>query len=75
MLVIRTANNDDFGSVKDFYWSLIDSFKDMEYTPGWIKGIYPTEDQMSGAIENGELYIGETDGNIISCMIVNNQYN
>ena len=75
MLVIRTANNNDFGTIKDFYWSLIDSFKDMEYTPGWIKGIYPAEDQILRYIENGELYIGETDGGMVSCMAVNNEYN
>lgn len=75
MLKIRAANNDDFGKIKNFYWNLIDSFEHMEYTPGWIKGIYPTEDYLLRLIENGELYIGETEGKIASCMAVNHAYN
>ena len=75
MLNIRTADKDDLDIVKDFYWSLIDSFKYMEYGPGWIKGVYPAEEYLSSLIANGELYIGETDGNMVSCMAVNHAYN
>ena len=75
MVHIRVADNNDYELVRDFYWNLIDSFENMEYTPGWIKGIYPTEEYLSGSIENGELYIVEIEGRTAACMVVNHKYN
>ena len=75
MLQIRTATERDYGGVKDFYYSLIEQFDRMEYSPGWKKGVYPTEEFLSGSIKNRELYIGEIEGQIITCMAVNHEYN
>ena len=75
MLQIRTAGVCDFDAVKEFYYSLIEQFDQMEYSPGWKKGIYPTEEFLMKSIKNSELCIGEIDGQIITCMAVNHEYN
>ena len=75
MLQIRTADSSDYSNVIDFYYSLIDAMEDAEYKPGWEKDIYPTQEFLIRSIESNELYIGEMDGQIVSCMVVNHEYN
>lgn len=75
MLKIRLANNDDYSNVRDFYYSLIDAMKDAEYKPGWERDIYPTQDFLIKSIKNNELYIGKIDGCIVTCMVLNHEYN
>lgn len=75
MLHIRTANSDDYNNVRAFYYSLIDAMKDAAYKPGWEKDIYPSQEFLKRSIESNELYIGELDEQVISCMVVNHEYN
>lgn len=75
MLQIRAADSSDYSNVRDFYYSLIDAMEDAEYKPGWEKDIYPTQAFLIRSIENNELYIGEMDGQTVSCMVVNHEYN
>ena len=75
MLQIRTAERSDYSNVRDFYYSLIDAMEDAEYKPGWERDIYPTQKFLMSCIESNELYIGEMDEQIVSCMVVNHDYN
>ena len=75
VLKMRIAAKKDYGAARDFYYSLIDGFERMEYSPGWKKGVYPTDEYLFECIENGELYIGETKGNTAACMVINHKYN
>lgn len=75
MIQIRVANNNDYISVRDFYYSLIEAMENAEYKPGWERDIYPAQEFLIKSIESNELYIGETDGKIASCMVVNHEYN
>ncbi len=75
MLKIRLATDEDYVRVRDFYYSLTDAMKTAQYRPGWEKDIYPTQEFLVESIANKELYIGETENNIISCMVVNHEYN
>ena len=72
---IRAAAGCDLERVMDFYHSLIDAMKDAEYKPGWKKGIYPTRESIADYIAAGELCIGESDGQIVSSMAVNHEFN
>lgn len=74
MLNIRIAGSNDFNDVNEFYYSVIDGLKNAKYTPEWKKDIYPAQESLSESIKNKELYIGETDGKIVSCMVVNHEY-
>lgn len=75
MLRIKAADPSDYARVRDFYYSLIDAMKDAEYKPGWEKDIYPTQEFLTRSIANRELYLGEEDGRLVSCMVVNHEYN
>lgn len=75
MLQIRIAGEADYPRVRDFYYALIDSMADAEYSPGWEKDIYPTQEYLIGSIRSGEMRIGEADGELVSCMVVNQRYN
>lgn len=75
MLQFRAANQEDYIHVRDFYYSLIDEMADAAYKPGWEKDVYPTQEFLMESISRGELYIGELDGRIASCMVVNHAYN
>lgn len=75
MLTIRTATRDDSGSVKEFYDSLIDTMEDAAFRPGWEKDVYPTREYLNEAIENDELYIGQEEGEMAACMVVDHKYN
>ena len=74
-MVIRIADKNEFEKVRSFYYSLIDSMEKARYSPGWKKGIYPTDDYLAESINKHELFIGETDGKISMAMIVNSSFN
>lgn len=75
MLQIRVAGKEDDSSVRDFYYGLIAAMETAEYTPGWEKDIYPTREFLMKSIDKGELYVGEIDGHMAACMVVNHEYN
>ena len=54
---------------------MLDEIKSSCYKPGWEKDIYPTQEFLIKSIENHELYVGETDSRLVSCMVVNHEYN
>lgn len=72
---IRKAEIQEYHKVREFYYTLTDAMKDAEYGPGWKKDIYPSQEFLRGSIESGELYIGECDGKIIACMVLNHESN
>lgn len=74
MLKIRTADMTDYNNVRDFYYDMIDELVNAKYSPDWKKDEFPTQEYLLGAIENNELYIGEVDGQIASCMVINHEY-
>lgn len=75
MFEIRSAKNKDYESIRDFYYSLTDEMKDSKYKPGWEKDVYPTQEFLIQSIENNELFVGELNGQIVSCMVINHQGN
>lgn len=40
MLKIRTAKDEDYIHIRDFYYSLIDAMEEAEYKPGWERDIW-----------------------------------
>lgn len=72
---IRPAETADYSRVRDFYYDLTDAMADAEFKPGWEKDVYPTQEFLQTSIQNGELYIGEVDGAVAACMVVNHAYN
>lgn len=75
MLQIKKANMESYEKVRDFYYSLTDAMEGSEFPPGWKRDVYPTQEYLCRSIKNGELFFGDADGRIVSCMIVNHEYN
>ena len=68
---LRKAEKNEFEAVRAMYWELIDEMRDAEFRPMWEKNVYPADEQLREAIERGELYVCETDGEIVASMILN----
>lgn len=65
----------DFDEVRNFYWELIDQIKDLDYVPGWEKGVYPADAFLKDSLNKGELYILKQDQRIVAAVVCNYQCN
>ncbi len=74
-LRIRKATPDDLVRVRHFYHELIDLMEGEEYAPGWKRGVYPETEYLAQAIGAGELHMGEANGEIASCIVLNHEVN
>lgn len=72
---IRKARIEEFQDVMNFYDKVCDALTKAKYSPGWKKGIYPYPDDVYEAIYKNTLYLGIINDEIISCMVVNHEYN
>lgn len=72
---IRLATIEEYPAVKAFYDSLIDEMQDATYHPGWEKNVYPTAEFLTTSICAEEVWLGEAEGHMVSCMVVNHAYN
>lgn len=73
---IQRAEAGKFEEIRSFYHALIDGMRDAEYKPGWEKGVYPADDDLRSALEEGCLYTGRLEDNAIAAaMIVNSVSN
>ena len=70
-LVIRTALLNDFESVIDFYYELIDSMQKAEFRPGWKKDVYPTRQFIYDSISEKNLFIAIIGSAIVGSMVMN----
>ena len=68
---LHKAEKNEFEAVRTMYWELIDEMRDAEYRPLWEKNVYPADDLLRDAIDRGELYVCNIDGEIAASMIVN----
>lgn len=62
MTAFRKALPAECDAVIAFYHTLIADMADSPYHPEWKIGIYPETEFIYASVENGELYIYETDG-------------
>lgn len=71
MLNIRQAGVEEADRVYAFYDQLVDDYEHSTLFRSWKKGIYPTEEMLRGAVERGEVYVGERHGEIAAGMVLN----
>ena len=69
-MMIRKALPYEAQAVLDLYHSVIDGMANSPYKPKWQKGIYPTMDDISPAINNKELYIALSEDNAVSGAVI-----
>lgn len=70
-LELKLAKEEDFETVRDFYFTLIDQMRDAEYRPKWEKEVYPSSQYLREHIEKKELYYVTVDGLCAAAMIMN----
>lgn len=72
---LRKAENEEFESVRSFYWEVIDLMQGRENTVAWKKGVYPSDGFIEDSIRRGELYVLERAGVLCAAVIVNSAWN
>ena len=73
-MTIRKAVPEEAQIIITFYHDLIDTMKDRPIRPTWVKGVYPTLDDIREAADNGWLNIAVLDdGSIAGAVVVNNR--
>lgn len=60
----------DFDAVWQLYVDVCNQQANDPYTPKWTLGVYPTEDDIRGHIEAGELTLGWLDGTTVAAMVI-----
>lgn len=75
MRAIRLAGEQEFNTVREFYWEVIDKMQSSPFLPGWKKGIYPADDFLQHSLQCGELYVLVQDNQIVAAMVLNHQCN
>ncbi|MCH5184257.1 MAG: GNAT family N-acetyltransferase [Oscillospiraceae bacterium] len=68
---IRAADEQEFTAVRAFYHLLTDAMADAPYSPGWKKGIYPSDEDLQTALREQTLFLGTEDGEIVAVMVRN----
>lgn len=68
--MIRLAQAHDLDRVDALYRALLDRKETVRHT-NWQKDLYPTLAYAKAAFEQGTLYVGEEDGALFGCVILN----
>lgn len=68
---IRKAAKDDLTQIEEIYNDIISMQESGNASVGWVRGVYPTYATAQGALERGELFVGEYNGSIAAAAIIN----
>ncbi len=74
-MIIAKATTDQIQEVREFYYAVIDGIGDSQDSVGWKKDIYPSLEFLRNSIQNGELFVGMKDDDIIGAMVMNHHFN
>lgn len=70
---IRKATKDDIGHIVDIYDEIHDAEEQGKMHIGWQRGIYPTRDTAENALQRGDLFVCEIDGEVCASAIINHE--
>lgn len=70
---IRKGTPEDVAAVASLYDTLNSYLEENTNYPGWKKGIYPTEEDASQAIEENTLFVAEDGSRMIGTVILNHK--
>lgn len=71
---IRNAAEQEFATVRAFYHLLTDAMAGAPYSPGWKKGIYPSDEDLRDALREQTLFVGMEGGEIVAVMVMNHAH-
>lgn len=70
-MVFRKAEARDIAAVAKIYELVHEAEERGELTVGWAKGVYPIECDARAALNRGDLFVAETDGEVLASAIIN----
>lgn len=70
-MIIRAAAEEEFTTVRAFYHMMTDAMEHAPYSPGWKKGIYPSDEDLQDALRERTLFVGEEVGELVAVMVMN----
>ena len=73
MLQLETADINEYVEILRFYDTVTDQLQGAEYSPGWIKRVYPTEDYLRESLRQKELFVARIHSEIIGVMVLNHE--
>ena len=71
----RLAKKQEFDSVRDLYWMLIDETSHLPSFPHWKKGLHPSDEWLLESLEKSQLFVLEENEKILASVILNNEAN
>ena len=74
-LTCRCASAEEFDAVRAFYCEMTSRMEEYEYHPKWVMGVYPNDDYLREACENGQMYLACAGERIVGAMVVNQSQN
>ena len=74
-LTCRPAKTEEFEAVRAFYCEMTSRMEEYEYHPKWVMGVYPSDDYLREACENGQAYLACIEDRILGAMVVNQSLN
>ena len=70
-LRIRKARSEDLDQIEAIYDRVHKEEEEGKTVIGWIRGIYPIRKTAEDALERDDLFVMETEGNILATAIIN----
>ncbi len=70
---IRRAVEEDIPEIVAIYDAVLTEEEQGNYTIGWARGVYPTEETARTAVAMGDMFVLEEDGKIISSARINHE--
>ena len=73
MINIRKAEKTDIKQIAAIYENIHNEESSGRLTTGWIKGVYPVDQTAADAVDRGDMYVCEDEGDILASAIINHQ--
>ena len=73
LLQLETADINEYVEILRFYDTVTDQLQGAEYSPGWIKRVYPTEDYLRESLRQKELFVARIHSEIVGVMVLNHE--
>ncbi len=69
--MIRSAVQSDLDAIEKIYNKIHEQEEQGTMTVGWLKGVYPVRATAEAALERGDLFVLEQDGNVAASAVIN----
>lgn len=75
MMEFRLAKAEEFDSIRNLYWTLIDETSHLPSFPHWKKGEHPSDEWLKESLSKSQLFVLEENGEILASVILNHEAN